>query len=118
MSIITTNTYAQTQLIKNVSVEQFQEFAKGNDGTVLDVRTAKEFVNGHIEGAQNVVYSMFGFEDAVKVLDKSKTYYIYCKSGARSGRALNILKKQGFVKVYNLSGGILAWQRKGLSVVK
>ena len=103
---------------QNVDASSFQKLVNDQKGVLLDVRTANEFASGHIENAINVVYSMFGFEDQLKNLDKNKTYLIYCRSGARSGRALRIMKKNGFNQVYNLDGGLLSWQSNGLPIVK
>ena len=104
--------------IETVNVSDFSELVKLKKGVLLDVRTANEFKSGHIEGAKNVVYSMFGFDAALKGLDKNETYFIYCRSGARSSRALKIMIKEGFKNIYNLNGGLMAWQGKGLPVVQ
>ncbi len=106
------------EIHENVDAVAFQKLVKSGEGIVLDVRTSREFASGHIEGAKNVAYSMFGFEDSLKALDKNATYYVYCRSGSRSGRAVNIMKKQGFKKVYNLSRGVMSWQRQGFPLVR
>ena len=49
------------------------------------------------------------FISEIDKLDKSKSYFIYCKSGARSGQTCELMKQKGFKKVYNLEGGILGW---------
>lgn len=119
---ITSCTTAQTSeegvFHENINIEKFEGFVNGDSGVVLDVRTNDEFADTHIARAQNVVYSMFGFEDEIKGLDKDETYYIHCRSGARSGRAMKVMKKAGFKRVYNMSGGLLAWQAAGKPVVK
>ncbi|MBO7180215.1 MAG: rhodanese-like domain-containing protein, partial [Bacteroidales bacterium] len=50
-------------------------------------------------------------------LDKSKTYYLYCRSGRRSNQAANRMLKEGF-KVFDMKGGIIEWQKAGLPIVK
>jgi len=96
----------------NISQEQWWEDAQ-NDGNavILDVRTEDEWNEGIIPGAINIdIYKGQGFIDALEELDKSKTYYVYCRSGARSGNACNVMNQLGFEKAYNLSGGIMQWQ--------
>ena len=55
-----------------------------------------------------------GFIDKVNVLDKNKFYYVYCRSGARSAQAVQLMRDLGFSETYNLIGGILKWE--GLTV--
>jgi rhodanese-related sulfurtransferase len=71
-----------------------------------------------LEGATQIKYRESNFEAKVKELDREKPVYVYCRSGNRSGRAARIMKGLGFKEVYNLEGGILAWQRKGKPVVQ
>lgn len=63
------------------------------DYIILDVRTNSEYNSGHIEGAINIPYDTI---DENTNLDKSKTIYVYCKSGARSNKAYQTLKDLGF----------------------
>lgn len=82
-----------------------------NNAIILDVRTAEEFAEGKIENAINIdIYKGQGFIYEVDALDKSKSYYIYCKAGGRSGQACSIMNELGFEKTYNLSGGIMNWE--------
>jgi rhodanese-related sulfurtransferase len=48
--------------------------------------------------------------DGIEALDKSQTYFVYCRSGARSAQACQIFKQKGIVDCYNLLGGILEWE--------
>ena len=95
----------------NISQEQWWEDAQNDSNAViLDVRTEDEWNEGIIPGAINIdIYKGQGFIDALEELDKSKTYYVYCRSGARSGNACNVMNQLGFEKAYNLSGGIMQW---------
>ena len=78
---------------------------------ILDVRTAEEFESGYIKGALNLD-SRGGadFLASIEKLDKSKSYFVYCRSGARSGQACQLMSQMGFSAVYNLYGGVLAWE--------
>ena len=80
------------------------------ESVIIDVRTDDEFSTGYIEGAVNIDFYMGNkFISEIDKLDKSKSYFIYCKSGARSGQTCELMKQKGFKKVYNLKGGILGW---------
>lgn len=85
---------------------------------VLDVREADEFNNGHIADAKHIPVGQLA--NGLKPLEKYKdqTIIVNCRSGARSSMACGILRKNGFTKVFNLKGGILAWQQAGLPTVK
>ena len=81
------------------------------EAVVLDVRTEDEFESGHIPNALNIDLRMgTGFIDKVNALDKNKSYYVYCRSGARSAQAVQVMRDLGFSETYNLIGGILEWE--------
>lgn len=85
---------------------------------IVDVRTEQEFQGGHILNAIHI--PLGNFEARMNELDKYKDRPIVmsCQSGNRSGRAISILKKRGFAKIYNLTGGIMAWQNASLPLTK
>ena len=83
---------------------------ESEESVIIDVRTDDEFSTGYISGAVNIDFYMGNeFISKIEKLDKSKSYFIYCKSGARSGQTCELMKQKGFKKVYNLEGGILGW---------
>ncbi len=85
--------------------------AKDNqDLVILDVTTAKEFKDRHLENAINHSFVSGSFKSVLKKFDKTKTYLVYCTVGGRSKMATNQMKKAGFQKVYNLIGGTLLWE--------
>ena len=87
------------------------------DAMVVDVREPAEYGAGHILGAKNVPLSRVG--DAAELARrKEKPLIVYCDSGDRASKALAVLKKQGFSRVVNLSGGLGGWQQAGLPVEK
>jgi rhodanese-related sulfurtransferase len=96
---------------------EFQAKAKEAGVVVLDVRSAGEFYTGHIEGAINIDVEGMTFEGDIAQLDKAKTYAVYCHSGRRSAIAVGKMADAGFTSLFNLSGGIEAWQSAGLSLV-
>ena len=80
------------------------------DAIILDVRTEEEYESGYIKGAQLIdIRQPQEFMDAIQALDKDKAYFVYCRSGARSGQACQLLGQLGIASAYNLDGGIMAW---------
>ncbi len=105
--------------VKVLTAEEFAAAVKADKkAVVLDVRRPDEFAAGHIEGAVLLNFlDTVAFNAGVEKLDKSKTYYIYCRSGRRSNNAAVLLQKKGFT-VFDLGGGFLSWQRYNLPWVK
>jgi rhodanese-related sulfurtransferase len=103
---------------KDVEVEQFEKMWKEKQGIVLDVRTKKEFEEGHIPGAVNLDINALDFEKRIGELDKGKTYLVHCASGVRSVRACDRMGRLEFKELYNLKGGMRAWQKAGKPVEK
>ena len=91
-----------------------KELAQKEHPQLLDVRTPEEFAGGHLAGAINVDINRPDFLDAVAMLDKTKPVYVYCLAGGRSSTAAGRLTKQGYATVYNLKGGVIAWQKNNL----
>lgn len=86
------------------------------DALVIDVRDPGEYGAGHILGAKNVPLSRL--DDGELAKRKERPVIVYCDGGERSSKAMAALKKQGFTRVANLSGGLRAWQQAGLPVEK
>ena len=85
---------------------------KLSENIILDVRTKEECFESKIPGSLNIDYYSENFKDNLDSLDKNLNYYIYCRSGNRSGKTVIILRDKGFKNVYNLEGGILAWKKE------
>ena len=83
----------------------------------LDVRTPEEFAAGHIAGAVDLDLNGTTFAAGVAALDPNAAYFVYCHSGHRSAQAVAFMQQQGFTSIYELQGGISAWQAAGLPVV-
>lgn len=108
--VIGSVSYAQTPGTHDAQVAEFETLVKGGKGIILDVRTPKEFSEGHIDGAININYFDKDFADQVAKLDHSKPIYVYCHSGGRSAKAMTIMSGAGFTTIYNLLGGYTAWK--------
>jgi len=94
------------------------ELINHKDALVVDVRPAADFAQGHIINALNL--PMNGFKKQIRTLHKHKErpILITCRSGSQSAIACQQLRKEGFENVYNLRGGVLAWQNANLPLSK
>ena len=101
---------------ENTDVKGFAELMEDANVIVLDVRTAEEFKEGHLEGAVNIDQAQSDFiQKAKEALPADKTIAIYCRSGRRSASAAGKLAAEGY-KAVNMKGGILAWKEAGMPV--
>ncbi|MEM9981836.1 MAG: rhodanese-like domain-containing protein, partial [Bacteroidota bacterium] len=69
---------------------------------------------GHLSNAQLINFYDKDFAEQLNQLDKTKTYYVYCKAGGRSTKAAELMVSQGFAKVYNMEGGFSKWEENNL----
>lgn len=84
-------------------IDTYVSEARQNGATLVDVREVSEFKDGHIKDAINIPVGSIGTAEA-KLEDKDATLYVYCLSGARSGRACSKLKAMGYTDVTNIGG--------------
>jgi rhodanese-related sulfurtransferase len=103
---------------KNANPAIATQLINREDAVVVDVREDNEYAGGHIINSVHVPLSYL--KDRLKELEKykSKPVIVGCKTGQRSGQACAMLKKEGFEQVYNLSGGVTAWQADNLPLTK
>lgn len=102
----------------SVDVEEFEATISDTTVQVLDVRTAKEYMEGHIERSINIDVKTDTFEVGANTrLDKSHTVALYCRSGRRSKKAAEILSNNGF-KVIELNEGITSWTNNNKTTIK
>ena len=80
---------------------------------IIDVRTPEEFAEGHLPGADLIDISDPDFVDRIEALDRSATYFVYCRSDNRSGQATALMADLGFDSIYELEGGTIAWLSSG-----
>jgi rhodanese-related sulfurtransferase len=106
------NTNTTVGEVTNINeAEMTKIMAEQKEVIVIDVRTPSEVANGFIEGTDLFInVNGSNFKEEIAKLDKSKTYVVYCHSGARSGQAVSYMKNQGFETLYNLKGGISSWR--------
>lgn len=102
---------------ENADANTFASRIASPDVVVLDVRTAAEYGEGHIQGAINIDVKKDNFiETAKSTLQTDKTIAVYCRGGRRSVTAAEKLVAEHY-KVVNLEGGIMAWKDAGLPIV-
>lgn len=109
-------------MIQNISIEETKNLAETNksnsDFVILDVRTKDEFDAGHIENAINLDVMLPDFTDKLNAFNKNKVYLVHCQRGARSARAVEIMKSLGFENIYNMEQGFGEWESKGYPISK
>ncbi|HYO19712.1 MAG TPA: rhodanese-like domain-containing protein [Dermatophilaceae bacterium] len=98
---------------QHIAASDFSTAMKAPGTIVLDVRTPTEFAGGHLPQAQNIDIEAADFATRIAALVKNATYAVYCRSGNRSGTALEQMAAAGFTHVYDLADGIVAWQNMG-----
>ncbi|WP_418263225.1 rhodanese-like domain-containing protein [Flavobacterium faecale] len=96
----------------NLSQEEWVAQLEADENVViLDVRTESEVNEGMIPNSINIdIHKGQEFISEIEALDRDKKYYIYCRSGARSAKACEIMNELGFEHTYNLLGGMLEWE--------
>lgn len=108
-----------SNVLKSVSAQEFKQLINNRDvenSVILDIRTLEEYNSGHIENADLLDYYSKSFRYELSQLNKDKTYYIYCRSGSRSGQTLSMMKDLGFTSVINLGSGINSWKSNNYEI--
>ena len=99
----------ETEGIKVIEAEEYKHLIDKNDVQLVDVRTPKEYKEGHLEGAENIDFFSDDFLTHFEHLNEEEPVYIYCRSGNRSARASKMLSEAGFKQIIDLKGGYKAW---------
>jgi len=97
------------QTTNDIEIDEFKRKISSEKYVLVDVRTAEEFIDGHIEGALNIDYFSATFSDDISKVGFEIPVLLYCRSGNRSIKAMKIMNELGFKEVYNLEGGIKGW---------
>ena len=99
-----------------ISPEEMQQISKMEDVQLVDIRTPKEFKTGFIPGSQNINYFSKTFDTDLEKLDKSKPVIVVCRSGKRSAKCSKKMIEAGFIKIYDLKGGLAKWKHEGFEL--
>ncbi len=120
LSLCLTGSVGWSQSVpQNLDVRSFNETMRRTPArTILDVRTAQEVAGGTLPGAVNIDFFAPDFTKQLGRLDTTKPVFVYCAVGGRSSKAAQQLQQAGFKTVYNLSGGMQAWQQAGYPTTK
>lgn len=102
--------------IKLVTPEEMQTLVDQKDVQLVDVRTPEEYNEGYIPNAQNIDFNSPTFDEDISKLDKNKPVMLYCKGGGRSAKCAEKLLAAGFIKIFDLQGGITQWKFKGFEI--
>ncbi len=116
--LIGSETQRRISGVPNIGPMEATRLLNQEDALFIDTRTDKEYKEGHILHALHI--PLGDLEHRMGELEKFKGRPViaYCRSGHRSATAGSKLKKQGFETVFNLGGGIMAWQNASLPVTK
>ncbi|WP_048330896.1 rhodanese-like domain-containing protein [Bizionia psychrotolerans] len=104
-------------IIQVVTAEEMQALLDLDDVQLIDVRTPEEYAEGYIDNFQNIDFLSATFEEDILKLDKNKPVILYCRSGGRSAKCAKKMLEAGFVKIYDLQGGISKWEHDGHEIV-
>ena len=113
---------ADDVISEHIDIHQFADLIAENidnpNVEIIDVRTPEEFHASHISDA--VVVDFYGkdFVNKLELLDKNKTYLLYCRSCNRSGQTLKLMRKLGFKAAYNMKGGMKKWVPANMPIAK
>ena len=104
--------FGKKSMVERIPEQEFNARFAAEAGEIIDVRTASEFQAGNVNGSGKADFLAGEFQTQFESWDKDKTYYLYCASGNRSGKAASMMKQAGFTKVYN-AGGFAALRAAG-----
>lgn len=85
---------------------------------IIDVRTSAEYAEGHVEGSINLDLESGQFESELSNLDPTQPYIVYCRSGRRSGVAVEIMKASGFTQITDYQTLENAANNTGLPIIE
>lgn len=109
----------KSALPADLQPQQALQYIEAEKPVVVDIRTAEEHAAGYIPATTLVLdYYAPDFRDRLAGLDRKAAYLIYCRSGRRSGAALEVMRELGFADARHIAGGITAWAAAGLPVKK
>ena len=119
-SVNCTNNSDQSGETPTITVEELRRLADfADDFFLLDVRTEPEYIAGRLAFSDLLIpYDSLSAHLDKLPQDKTTTILCFCRTGRRSGISTRYLKSIGYENVYNVTGGIVAWQKMGQEIVK
>ena len=116
LMFFTTAVFGQTN--NDLEIDEFLKKMASEKYLLIDVRTAEEFAAGHIQGAINIDYYSADFSKKIGKIGKEKPILLYCRSGNRSAKSMQMMYEMGFVEVKHLDGGIKAWKAENRKIIQ
>lgn len=108
---------SQAGIIEVVSPEEGASIIESQAAQLVDVRSKKEYDAGHIAGAINVPVDSDNLDEIIAGLNSEKPVMVYCNGGLQSAQCAKILEDKGFVKIFDLDGGLSKWTTSGRDIV-
>ncbi len=99
--------------VKDITARESRNIVSREEITIIDVRTRSEHMESSIPGSRLMDINSGDFAEKAKNLDKEKKYLVYCRTGKRSRRAVDILISIGFKNIFHLKNGIKEWINEG-----
>lgn len=118
ITTLSSGVQAQNQKAKDVRARAFKRQIKKEQVILVDVRTPDEYNSDHLKNAKMIDFKADDFKEQITKLPKNNTICVYCRSGNRSRQTKEILKQEGYLRIYNLKGGITAWKEKRLETTE
>lgn len=102
-----------------IGADEAYDFIISKNPIIIDIRTHLEYEEERLENVSyNIDFYAEDFKAKLNELDKNAKYLIYCRTGRRTGLALEIMKELGFKDIHHIKGGIVDWKAKGYPTVK
>ena len=118
LSVSTQSQVPDSSKVRSVPPAEFlAAYQKSRKGMMIDVREFFEYKKTRLKDAVNIPSSGH-LESSADTIDKSRDLFFYCTSGFRSKRVAKFFYERGFTSVYSLDGGIKAWRKAGMEVVR
>lgn len=108
---------SDTGVIETVSPGTASDLIAAPGTILLDIRTPEEFTEARIDGSVNIDFYAADFADQIGALDRDADYVVYCRSGNRSGQAMDLFRELEFTSVHEIDGGIVNWIQAGLATI-
>ena len=105
-----THVYGQENT--TLSYPEFIKKVKETNGQLIDIRTPQEHASGHLPDSRLINFLAPDFAENISKLDKDDHYFLYCRSGNRSNKALKQMEDMGFKNVYHLHGGVIGMEAR------
>ena len=103
---------------RGISAAEATQLINRRNAVVIDVRSADDFAKGHLPSARHLPFGELASKVAQSVKNKNNPVLLVCQTGQHSSKAQRLVKEAGFAEVHVLDGGVDAWQKAGMPVVK